>query len=321
MRLQVLIGGADTESGRNAIQSLSAVYAHWVPKERILTANLWSAELAKLTANAFLAQRISSINAISALCEATGADVQQVGHAIGTDSRIGPKFLNASVGFGGSCFQKDILNLCYVCESAGLKEVADYWYQVVAMNDYQKNRFVERVIMSMFNTVAGKKIAVLGFAFKKDTGDTRETPAIDVCKGLIRDGAKVCVFDPQVTPDQIFRDLSTPKFEWDRPNYSRSSSHILDNVTTVSDPYAAMEGAHGMCVLTEWDEFKTYDYKRVRARHGRMVLHWSAMPCHGACAERTRHCIVQHLQSCGARAVHCGCPLHAGFVKTFSLTA
>ncbi|KAG2434320.1 hypothetical protein HYH02_012342 [Chlamydomonas schloesseri] len=257
---RVLIGGADTESGQKAIQTLAEVYAHWIPRERILTANLWSAELAKLTANAFLAQRISSINAISALCEATGADVSQVAHAIGTDSRIGPKFLNASVGFGGSCFQKDILNLCYVCETVGLKEVAEYWLQVVSMNDYQKQRFVERVIGAMFNTVSGKKIAIYGFAFKKDTGDTRETPAIDVCKGLIRDGAKCSIYDPEVKAEQIFRDLSAPKFEWDRPNYSRSQSHMLENVQVQSDPIAAADGAHAICVLTEWDEFKKYDF-------------------------------------------------------------
>ncbi|KAG2493896.1 hypothetical protein HYH03_007833 [Edaphochlamys debaryana] len=258
---RVLIGGSETESGRKAVETLASVYAHWIPKERILTANLWSAELAKLTANAFLAQRISSINAISALCEATGADVQQVAHAIGTDTRIGNKFLNASVGFGGSCFQKDILNLCYVCESVGLKEVAEYWFQVVSMNDYQKQRFVERVISAMFNTVSQKKIAIYGFAFKKDTGDTRETPAIDVCKGLIRDGARCCIFDPEVTPEQIFRDLSAPKFEWDRPNYSRSQSHMLENVQVVSDAAQAADGAHAICVLTEWDQFKTLDFK------------------------------------------------------------
>ncbi|KAL6753867.1 UDP-glucose dehydrogenase [Haematococcus lacustris] len=260
---RVLIGGAETESGRKAMAALKWVYEHWIPSERVLLANLWSAELAKLTANAFLAQRISSINAISALCEASGADVQQVAHAIGTDSRIGPKFLNASVGFGGSCFQKDILNLCYVCETLNLKEVADYWAAVVTMNDYQKQRFVERVLGAMFNTVANKKIAVMGFAFKKDTGDTRETPAIDVCKGLIRDGAKVHVYDPQVTSDQVFRDLSTSKFEWDRPDYSRSHTRILDNVKVCSSPTDAMDGAHAICVLTEWDEFKTYDYKAV----------------------------------------------------------
>ncbi|KAG1654793.1 hypothetical protein FOA52_005728 [Chlamydomonas sp. UWO 241] len=257
---RVLIGGQETETGQAAIAKLKWVYEHWIPSERVLTANLWSAELAKLTANAFLAQRISSINAISALCETTGADVQQVAHAIGTDSRIGPKFLNASVGFGGSCFQKDILNLCYVCESVGLKEVADYWFQVVSMNDYQKNRFVERVISSMFNTVKNKKVAIFGFAFKKDTSDTRETPAIDVCKGLIRDGGKCCVYDPEVTTDQILRDMSTPKFEWDRPNYSRSSTHFLENVQVAGSADEAIDGAHAICVLTEWDAFKTYDY-------------------------------------------------------------
>eukprot|EP00798_Chlamydomonas_sp_ICE-L_P007612 gene7612-767_t len=267
---RVLIGGAETESGQSAIQALKNVYAHWIPNERILTANLWSAELAKLTANAFLAQRISSINAISALCEASGADVSQVAHAIGTDSRIGPKFLNASVGFGGSCFQKDILNLCYVCETVGLKEVADYWFTVVSMNDFQKNRFVERVIGSMFNTVSQKKIAIFGFAFKKDTGDTRETPAIDVCKGLMRDNGKICIYDPEVSADQIFRDLSAPKFEWDRPNYGKSTGSIMSNATVVidpleaavvTDPFEAADGAHAICVLTEWDCFKTYDYQ------------------------------------------------------------
>ncbi|KAI8467953.1 MAG: UDP-glucose dehydrogenase [Monoraphidium minutum] len=261
---RVLIGGQETDAGRAAVAKLAWVYAHWVPKERILCANLWSAELAKLTANAMLAQRISSVNAISALCEATGADVQQVAHAIGMDSRIGPKFLNASVGFGGSCFQKDILNLCYVCETVGLKEVSDYWYTVVAMNDYQKQRFVERVIGAMFNTVAGKRIAIFGFAFKKDTGDTRETPAIDVCRGLLADGAKCAVYDPKVAPIQMFRDLSAPKYAWDRPHgWTKSENHIMENVQAVTDPYACAEGSHAICVLTEWDEFKGYDYQRM----------------------------------------------------------
>ncbi|KAF6264477.1 UDP-glucose dehydrogenase [Scenedesmus sp. NREL 46B-D3] len=261
---RVLIGGCDTEAGQAAIKQLAWVYAHWIPQQRILTTNLWSAELAKLTANAMLAQRISSINSISALCEATGADVQQVARAIGMDSRIGGKFMNASVGFGGSCFQKDILNLCYVCESVGLKEVADYWMKVVTMNDYQKQRFVERVISAMFNTVARKRLAIFGFAFKKDTGDTRETPAIDVCRGLLADGAKCVVYDPKVTPVQVFRDLSAPKFEWDRPHgWSKSESHITENVQVVADPYACAEGAHGICVLTEWDEFKSCDYQRL----------------------------------------------------------
>ncbi|CAD7705387.1 unnamed protein product [Ostreobium quekettii] len=261
---RVLIGGAETESGQKAIQVLKSVYEHWVPSERIITANLWSAELSKLTANAFLAQRISSVNAISALCEVTGADVQQVAHAIGMDSRIGRRFLNASVGFGGSCFQKDILNLCYVCETLGLQKVADYWHSVVSMNDYQKQRFVERIASSMFNTVYGKKIAVMGFAFKKDTGDTRETAAIDVCHGLIREGANIMIYDPKVPEEQVFKDLSMSKFEWDIPmSPTKADAKLRQNVSMHFDPYMAMDGAHALCIMTEWDEFKTYDYRKV----------------------------------------------------------
>ena len=259
---RVLIGGKDTERGRKAIDVLASVYSHWIPEERILKTNLWSAELSKLTANAMLAQRISSINSISALCEATGADIQQVSNAIGTDSRIGSKFLNASVGFGGSCFQKDILNLVYVCESVGLSNVAEYGASVVAMNDYQKQRFVERVISAMFNTVKGKKVAIYGFAFKKDTGDTRETPAIDVCKGLMEDGADLHIYDPKVEERQIRLDLATPKFEWDHP--SRPHAPVDERMMKVSkDPMEAAVGAHAICVLTEWDEFKSYDYEKI----------------------------------------------------------
>merc|ERR1711998_360238 len=185
--------------GNAAVDYLANVYRVWVPDKQVLTTNLWSAELSKLTANAFLAQRISSINSISALCEATGADVDEVAHSIGVDSRIGPKFLKASVGFGGSCFQKDILNLVYLCRSFGLPEVADYWNQVIIMNDYQKKRFASLMVSSMFNTVSGKKIAILGFAFKKDTGDTRETPAIDVCNKLLAEKAKLAIYDPKVS--------------------------------------------------------------------------------------------------------------------------
>lgn len=259
---RVLIGGKDTESGRAAIATLASVYAHWVPRERILCTNLWSAELSKLTANAMLAQRISSVNSISALCEATGADVQQVAKSIGTDSRIGPKFLNASVGFGGSCFQKDILNLVYICESVGLQTVADYWHQVILMNDYQKQRFVERIISAMFNTISKKKIAIYGFAFKKDTGDTRETPAIDVCRGLMADGARVCVYDPQVEPQQVYQDLGTEKFEWDHPS-PRSPPIAKTAIAIAPDHMEAARDAHAICVLTEWDEFKAYDYQAI----------------------------------------------------------
>lgn len=261
---RVLIGGRETPEGQKAIQALKYVYAHWVPEDRIITTNLWSAELSKLAANAFLAQRISSVNAMSALCEATGADVTQVSHAIGKDTRIGPRFLNSSVGFGGSCFQKDILNLVYICECNGLTEVANYWKQVIKVNDYQKNRFVNRIVSSMFNTVSGKKIAILGFAFKKDTGDTRETPAIDVCKGLLGDKAKLSIYDPQVTEDQIQRDLLMKEFDWDHPIHLQPMSPPTSKqVSVVWDAYQAAKDAHGVCILTEWDEFKTLDYQKI----------------------------------------------------------
>ena len=263
---RVLIGGKETPSGQAAIEALAQVYAHWVPQERILRTNLWSAELAKLTANAMLAQRISSMNSISALCEATGANVQEVARSIGTDSRIGSKFLNASVGFGGSCFQKDILNLVYICETVGLKEVADYWHSVITMNDYQKHRFVERVISSMFNTISKKRIAVFGFAFKKDTGDTRETPAIDVCRGLTADGAHCVVYDPQVSADQVYQDLATPKFEWDHPSMGHGVRIGHDEISIAESHMEAIDGAHAICILTEWDEFKNYDYQKIYER-------------------------------------------------------
>ena len=240
------------------------IYANWVPKEKIICTNLWSAELSKLAANAFLAQRISSVNAMSALCEATGADISEVSHSIGTDSRIGPKFLNASVGFGGSCFQKDIMNLVYICECNGLHVVANYWKQVIKVNDYQKSRFVNRVVASMFNTVAAKKIAVLGFSFKKDTGDTREAPAIDVCKGLLGDKARLSIYDPQVTEDQIIKDLSMKKFDKEQPAHLQPPSPTsIKQVAVVWDAYEAVKDAHGVCIMTEWDEFKKLDYQKI----------------------------------------------------------
>jgi len=246
---RILVGGPQTEQGLAAVNYLANVYRNWVPDERVLTTNLWSAELSKLTANAFLAQRISSINSISALCEVTGANVSEVAHAIGVDSRIGSKFLKASVGFGGSCFQKDILNLVYLCKSFGLPEVAAYWHQVIVMNDYQKTRFATNMVNSMFNTVSGKKIAVLGFAFKKDTGDTRETPAIDVCKSLMDEKAKLALYDPKVSREQIYADLNI------------QSSH--DAIQIEDDPYIACSGAHAVAVLTEWDSFKDLDFQQI----------------------------------------------------------
>ncbi|MEM1223695.1 MAG: UDP-glucose 6-dehydrogenase [Verrucomicrobiota bacterium] len=246
---RVLIGGDQTVEGKAAIQKLVDVYAAWVPRDRIITTNLWSSELSKLTANAFLAQRISSINAISALCEATEANVDEVAHAIGTDSRIGPKFLKSSVGFGGSCFQKDILNLVYLCEHFGLPEVAAYWNSVIEMNDYQKHRFCRRVISTMFNTVSDKKIAILGFAFKKDTNDTRESAAIYICQDLLTEQANIAIYDPQVTASQIAYDL---KIEEDDAR-----------VTICGDAYEATKDAHAILVLTEWDEFKELDFSKI----------------------------------------------------------
>lgn len=246
---RVLIGGDQTPDGLAAIQKLVDVYAQWVPAENILTTNVWSSELSKLTANAFLAQRISSINAISALCEATGANVDEVAHAIGTDSRIGPKFLKSSVGFGGSCFQKDILNLVYLCEHFGLPEVAAYWNGVIEMNNYQKHRFGRRIISTMFNTVSDKKIAVLGFAFKKDTNDTRESAAIYVCKDLIDEQANVSIYDPKVPEAQIRRDLGL--------------AEDATAVTICGDAYEATKDAHAVLILTEWDEFKALDFKKI----------------------------------------------------------
>ncbi len=253
---RVLIGGDSyTEKGQKAIQALVDVYRSWVPKENILTTNIWSSELSKLTANAFLAQRVSSINSLSELCEATGANVQEVAKAIGMDSRIGPKFLQASVGFGGSCFQKDILNLVYIAKSLGLNEVADYWHQVILMNNHQRDRFAKNIIKTLYSTVNGKTIAFLGWAFKKDTNDTRESAAIYVADLLMDEQATIKVYDPKVNATQMQSDL----------NYlnSRSEDKNVAYLKTESNPYMATEGAHAIAVLTEWDEFKTYDWQRI----------------------------------------------------------
>jgi UDPglucose 6-dehydrogenase len=249
---RVLIGGERTPEGEKAMQTLVEIYAGWVPRERIITTNLWSSELSKLVANAFLAQRISSINSISALCEATGADVDEVANAIGKDSRIGPKFLKSSVGFGGSCFQKDILNLTYLCESFGLPEVAAYWASVVGINDWQKRRFGARIVKELFNTVADKKITLLGYAFKKDTNDTRESAAITVCRDLLAEHANVCVYDPKVPADEIMAG-------------NLSKGQINPRLTVAQDAYTACAGAHAIAIMTEWDEFKSLDYARIHA--------------------------------------------------------
>jgi UDPglucose 6-dehydrogenase len=252
---RVLIGGDNTPSGQAAKDALSAIYAQWLPKERILQTNVWSSELSKLVANAFLAQRVSSINAISALCEKTDANIDEVARAIGQDSRIGPKFLKASVGFGGSCFQKDILNLVYIAKSYGLDEVADYWEQVILMNDYQKRRFADRIIRTLYNTVSGKKIAFFGWAFKKDTNDTRESAAIYIADALIEERAHITVFDPKVTRAQMLNDLNQLG--------TRALEENERYLTVSNDPYQASDAAHAIALLTEWDQFKTLDYERI----------------------------------------------------------
>jgi UDPglucose 6-dehydrogenase len=265
---RVLIGGDQTPDGLKAIETLTAVYARWIPRERILQTNVWSSELSKLTANSFLAQRISSINSISALCERTGADVNEIAKAIGTDSRIGSKFLKASVGFGGSCFQKDILNLIYLCRYYNLPEVADYWEQVIRMNDYQKRRFANTIIETLFNTVSGKKITCLGWAFKKDTNDTRESAAIYVATALLRDKAEIHVYDPKVSAERIYADLEYMKLHH-RSNDMTGEVHELsvkemrERVHIHTNPYEAMDKAHAVAILTEWDEFITYNWEKV----------------------------------------------------------
>jgi UDPglucose 6-dehydrogenase len=249
---RVLIGGDNTPSGQAAKDALSAIYEKWLPKELILQTNVWSSELSKLVANAFLAQRVSSINAISALCEKTDADIDEVARAIGYDSRIGPKFLKASVGFGGSCFQKDILNLVYIAKSYGLDEVAAYWEQVIRMNDYQKNRFADRIIRTLYNTVSGKKIAFFGWAFKKDTNDTRESAAIYIADALIEERAHIMVFDPKVTRTQMLNDLNQLG--------TRAPEENERFLSVAKDASQAADESHAIALLTEWDQFKTLDY-------------------------------------------------------------
>ena len=253
---RILIGHELTEDGKKAAEVLSDVYANWVPREKILTVNVWSSELSKLTANAFLAQRISSINSISAICEKTGADVNEVAHAIGMDTRIGSKFLKASVGFGGSCFQKDVLNLQYIAETLGLHDVAKYWGSVVSMNEFQRKRFVYDVVHSMFDTLQNKKLCCLGFAFKADTGDTRESSAISVINYLLQENAQIAIYDPKVSDEQIIFDLM-------EINPDNTKERIEKFVKIYHDPYEAADKSHAILILTEWKEFIDYDYKKI----------------------------------------------------------
>jgi UDPglucose 6-dehydrogenase len=243
---RVLIGGRETESGRKAVAKLVELYARWIPRERIITTNLWSSELSKLVANAFLAQRISSINSISALCEKTEADISEVANAIGRDERIGSRFLRSSVGFGGSCFRKDILNLVYLCEHYGLPEVARYWEQVVLMNEYQERRFADNMVASMFNTVAGKRIALFGAAFKANTSDTRESPALEVCRALLEERANIVITDPHAME-----------------NAAQDLKELASRVVFEADPYMAARQAHAIAILTEWQQYAELDYERI----------------------------------------------------------
>ncbi len=243
---RVLIGSRETEAGLKARKEISDIYANWVSRERIIESNVWSSELSKLTANAFLAQRVSSINSLSALCEKTEADIEEVAYAVGKDSRIGPQFLKASVGFGGSCFKKDILNLVYICQGYGLYEVADYWENVVKINEWQEKRFVQNMLANMFNTVAGKKIALFGFAFKANTGDTRESPAIYITRGLLEEHARVVISDPEALE-----------------NAKNDLADVVESLDFTEDPYEAAEDCHAVAILTEWELFRGLDYERI----------------------------------------------------------
>ncbi len=243
---RVLIGSRETPEGLRARNELVEIYANWVPRERIITSNIWSSELSKLVSNAFLAQRISSINSISSLCEKTEADVTEVARAVGMDSRVGNKFLNASIGFGGSCFKKDILNLVYLCRNYGLYEVADYWEGVVRINDYQKERFVLSMLGAMFNTLAGKKICLFGFAFKANTGDTRESPAISISRRLVEERADIVISDP--------RALANAQLEL---------KDIKEKITFIEDPLSAAAGCDAIAVMTEWDIYAVLDFKKI----------------------------------------------------------
>ena len=249
---RVLVGASPDPKGIESLNTLVDMYANWVPRDKIITTNLWSSELSKLVSNAMLAQRVSSINAISAVCEATGANVKEVSRAIGYDSRIGPKFLKASVGFGGSCFQKDILNLVYLATQLGLPEVAAYWESVIKINDWQRRRFTQKMIQTMFDTVSNKQIAILGFAFKEDTGDTRESSAIPVCCTLLEEGANLEIYDPKVPKQQIFDDLT-----------AHGCGDKLSQVTVRSSALEAIDGAHSIAVLTQWSEFIDLDWELI----------------------------------------------------------
>lgn len=244
---RVLIGGPDNKEGRRAVKMLCDVYAPWVDSAKMITTNLWSAELSKLASNAMLAQRVSSVNALSSLCEATGADIDEVSSVMGSDTRIGSKFLKAGPGFGGSCFKKDVLNLVYLCENHGLYPAAEYWEQVIKINDWQQERIVDRMVDAMFQTLSDKKIAIFGFAFKADTGDTRETPALNIVHRLRQEHARIIVTDPQAL-ENAMKDLEG----------------CGESVSFEADPYRAVAGADAIIVMTPWEEYRKLDWRRVK---------------------------------------------------------
>ena len=251
---RILIGGED----ENAINVLSDIYSNWVPKEKILKTNIWSSELSKLTANAFLAERISSINSISALCEKTGADISEVSRAIGMDSRIGDKFLNSGPGFGGSCFKKDILSLVYICNYYGLKETADYWERVILVNEWQQKRISEAIIRNLFGTISNKTLGILGFAFKANTNDTRESPAIKICKELINEGANLLIYDPKVSCEEIAKDLNQ------KENNSTEFTVETGSWKSCTTKEEVSHNADAIIILTEWEEFKSIDWEKIK---------------------------------------------------------
>ena len=258
---RVLIGGDESESGKSAVKALFDIYANWIPKEKILTTNVWSSELSKLASNAMLAQRISSINSLSALCEKTGADIQELSKAIGMDHRIGPHFLNASVGFGGSCFEKDILNLIYLSRYYNLEEVADYWYQVIKINNFQKNRFAKMIFDSLEGKLEGKKISILGWAFKANTNDSRESAAIQVSKSLLVRGGYLKIYDPMIREDQIKMDLisyfeKTKISEYEIKRY-------LKNIEITNSIDEAIYEVDAIGIMTEWELFKNYNWSNI----------------------------------------------------------
>ena len=262
---RVLIGGDETDSGQKAVQALVDIYVNWIPKEKILTTNVWSSELAKLASNAMLAQRVSSINSFSALCEKTGANIEELSKAIGMDHRIGPHFLKASVGFGGSCFQKDILNLVYLCKYYGLDEVAEYWHQVVKINDYQKDRFAQKIIDHFGGDLTGKRIAILGWAFKANTNDSRESAAIYIAEKLYKAGTYLEIFDPMVSKGSIFWDID---FYWEasKIEYLTSRILVLDSIRKLDLTYDAM------VILTDWEAFKSLDFSETVVFDGRGLI-------------------------------------------------